>query len=94
VGGPFRRRFVHDEFARQRIEQARHRRYVPLLDRPYPARTLSIYLFVMAAGYTVGSLVWGRVADHFGVQAAFATAGACVIINAIVLALARREKPL
>jgi predicted MFS family arabinose efflux permease len=58
------------------------------------ARTLSIYLFVMAAGYTAGSLVWGRVADHFGVQAAFATAGACVIVNALVLALARREKPL
>jgi MFS family permease len=58
------------------------------------ARTLSIYLFVMAAGYTVGSLVWGRVADHFGVQAAFATAGACVIVNAIALATGKREKPL
>ncbi|MDL2355455.1 MAG: MFS transporter [Pseudomonadota bacterium] len=58
------------------------------------ARTLSIYLFVMAAGYTVGSLVWGRLADHFGVQAAFATAGACVIVNAIALATAKREKPL
>lgn len=58
------------------------------------ARTLSIYLFVMAAGYTVGSLVWGRVADHFGVQAAFAIAGACVVINAIALATGKQEKPL
>ncbi len=58
------------------------------------ARTLSIYLFVMAAGYTVGSLVWGRVADHFGVQAAFAAAGSCVIVNAIALVSGKREKPL
>jgi predicted MFS family arabinose efflux permease len=58
------------------------------------ARTLSIYLFVMAAGYTVGSLVWGRVADHFGVQAAFAAAGSCIIVNAIALAAGKREKPL
>jgi predicted MFS family arabinose efflux permease len=58
------------------------------------ARTLSIYLFVMAAGYTVGSLVWGRVADRFGVQAAFAVAGSCVIVNAIALVTGKREKPL
>ncbi|MDB5910116.1 MAG: transporter [Massilia sp.] len=58
------------------------------------ARTLSIYLFVMAAGYTVGSLVWGRVADHFGVQAAFAAAGACIVVNAIALATGKQEKPL
>ncbi|MES2759779.1 MAG: MFS transporter [Pseudomonadota bacterium] len=58
------------------------------------ARTLSIYLFVMAAGYTLGSLVWGRVADHFGVQAAFAVAGSCVVVNAIALVTGTREKPL
>jgi predicted MFS family arabinose efflux permease len=58
------------------------------------ARTLSIYLFVMAAGYTVGSLVWGRVADHFGVQVALAAAGSCVVVNAIALVSAKREKPL
>jgi MFS family permease len=58
------------------------------------ARTLSIYLFVMAGGYTVGSLVWGRLADHFGVQTAFAVAGACVIVNALFLFTAKREKPL
>jgi predicted MFS family arabinose efflux permease len=58
------------------------------------ARTLSIYLFVMAAGYTVGSLVWGRVADHFGVQVAFAAAGSCVVVNAIALVSGKREKPL
>lgn len=58
------------------------------------ARTLSIYLFVMAAGYTAGSLVWGRVADRFGVQAAFAVAGSCVIVNAIALITGKREKPL
>ncbi|MES2017203.1 MAG: MFS transporter [Pseudomonadota bacterium] len=55
------------------------------------ARTLSIYLFVMAAGYTSGSLVWGRVADRVGVQAALAVAGACVIINAFALLAAKRE---
>ena len=58
------------------------------------ARTLSIYLFVMAFGYTVGSLVWGRMADCFGVQAAFAAAGACVVVNAIVLATRKQGKPL
>ncbi|WP_426113651.1 MFS transporter [Massilia sp. PWRC2] len=58
------------------------------------ARTLSIYLFVMAGGYTVGSLVWGRLADHLGVQAALAVAGACVIVNAIALWLGKRENPL
>ena len=55
------------------------------------ARTLSIYLFVMAGGYTLGSLFWGRVADHFGVQAALTGAGACVIVNALVLAGGKRE---
>lgn len=55
------------------------------------ARTLSIYLFVMAGGYTAGSLVWGRVADALGVQAALALAGACVILNAVVLAAGKRE---
>jgi predicted MFS family arabinose efflux permease len=58
------------------------------------ARTLSIYLFVMAAGYTAGSLFWGRVADHFGVQAALAAAGSCVVLNAIALATGKQEKPI
>ena len=55
------------------------------------ARTLSIYLFVMAAGYTLGSLVWGRVADHFGVQTALTAAGACVIVNGIALLTGKAE---
>ena len=55
---------------------------------------MSIYLFVMAFGYTVGSLVWGQVADWFGVQAAFAAAGACIVVNAIALATRKLEKPL
>lgn len=55
------------------------------------ARTLSIYLFVMAGGYTAGSLVWGRVADHFGVQTALAAAGVCVVVNGIVLVTGKRE---
>ncbi|WP_426104476.1 MFS transporter [Massilia sp. TSP1-1-2] len=55
------------------------------------ARTLSIYLFVMAGGYALGSLVWGRVADHFGVQAALAAAGACVMLNAVALLTGKRE---
>lgn len=56
------------------------------------ARTLSIYLFVMAGGYTVGSMVWGALADRIGVQAALAAAGACVIVNAIALATGKRER--
>lgn len=55
------------------------------------ARTLSIYLFVMAGGYTVGSVVWGKVADLLGVQAALAAAGACVLVNAVALLIAKRE---
>jgi len=55
------------------------------------ARTLSIYLFIMAGGYTLGSLVWGRVADAFGVQVALAAAGACVVLNAIALVTGKRE---
>lgn len=58
------------------------------------ARTLSIYLFVMAGGYTVGSLVWGRVADAFGVRFALAAAGACVVVNALVLVAGKRERPI
>lgn len=58
------------------------------------ARTLSIYLFVMAGGYTAGSLFWGKVADHFGVCAAFAGAGACVLVNAAMLARGNRENPI
>ena len=55
------------------------------------ARTLSIYLFVMAGGYTLGSLSWGRLADAFGVQAALSAAGTCVLLNALALLTRRRE---
>jgi MFS family permease len=55
------------------------------------ARTLSIYLLVMAAAYTVGSVVWGFVADQFGVRAALASAGACILVNGVVLLTAKRE---
>jgi len=58
------------------------------------ARTLSIYLFVMAGGYTVGSLVWGRVADAVGVRYALAAAGACVFVNAIALLAGKRKTPI
>lgn len=58
------------------------------------ARTLSIYLFTMAAGFTAGSLFWGRVADRFGVQAALGAAGACIVVNGIALATGKREKPI
>jgi predicted MFS family arabinose efflux permease len=58
------------------------------------ARTLSIYLFVMAGGYTAGSLFWGRVADAWGVSAAMAAAGACVLVNAALLATGRRKTPI
>ena len=55
------------------------------------ARTLSIYLLVMAAGYTAGSVFWGALADRFGVAFAVAAAGACLIANAAALACAEAE---
>jgi len=58
------------------------------------ARTLSIYLFVMSGGYAAGSVVWGLVADAWGVRSAFLAAGACVILNALVLLGADRKTPI
>jgi len=58
------------------------------------ARTLSIYLFVMAGGYTAGSLVWGRMADAVGVRWALTAAGACVLVNAIALLAGKRKTPI
>ncbi|MES2126261.1 MAG: MFS transporter [Pseudomonadota bacterium] len=58
------------------------------------ARTLSIYLFVMAGGYTVGSLAWGHLADAAGVGNALMTAGACLIVNALWLARGKRKNPI
>jgi predicted MFS family arabinose efflux permease len=58
------------------------------------ARTLAIYLVVMAGGYSAGSLFWGRLADACGVQAALAAAGACVLVNAAVLATGKGETPI
>jgi predicted MFS family arabinose efflux permease len=55
------------------------------------ARTLSLYLFVMAGGYTLGSIFWGRVADLASVQAALSLAGACALVNAVALRTAKRE---
>jgi hypothetical protein len=36
----------------------------------------AIYLFVMAGGYTAGSIFRGRIADSWGIRTALATAGA------------------
>jgi predicted MFS family arabinose efflux permease len=58
------------------------------------ARTLAIYLVVMAGGYTAGSLFWGRVADAWGVRCAMAAAGACVLVNAAVLVTGKRKNPI
>lgn len=55
------------------------------------ARTLSIYMVAMAAGYTAGSVVWGRLADQVGVTAALWAAGACLAVNAAFVAT-RAEK--
>jgi hypothetical protein len=48
----------------------------------------------MAGGYALGSLVWGRIADSAGVRVAFALAGACMIVNALVLATRKHEHPI
>lgn len=58
------------------------------------ARTLSIYLFVMAGGYALGSVIWGRVADSAGVKVAFGAAGACMVVNAVVLATRKHDNPI
>jgi len=58
------------------------------------ARTLSIYLFVMSGAYVAGSVVWGRIAEAWGVQAALGLAGACVVINALVLLTGGRRNPI
>jgi MFS family permease len=58
------------------------------------ARTLAIYLVVMAGGYTVGSVVWGRVADACGVRFALTAAGVCVLVNAAVLLTGRQKNPI
>jgi predicted MFS family arabinose efflux permease len=58
------------------------------------ARTLAIYLAVMAGGYTAGSLFWGQVADAWGVRCAMAAAGACVLVNAAVLVTGKRKNPI
>lgn len=58
------------------------------------ARTLAIYLVVMAGGYTAGSLFWGFLADAWGVRFALAAAGACLLVNAAVLLTGRRETPI
>ncbi len=58
------------------------------------ARTLSIYLFVMSGGYVGGSIVWGQVADAWGVRAALGAAGACVLANALALMAGSRKTPL
>ncbi len=55
------------------------------------ARTLSIYLLVMAGAYTVGSVTWGYLADHVGVSAALAGAGACIFVNGVVLLTSKLE---
>jgi len=58
------------------------------------ARTLAIYLVVMAGGYSAGSLFWGCLADAWGVRAALAVAGACVLVNAAVLATGKGKTPI
>ncbi|MGZ3181694.1 MAG: MFS transporter [Telluria sp.] len=56
------------------------------------ARTLSIYLFTMAAGYTSGSLLWGQFSDRFGIALAYTAAG--IALAALALATARRKNPI
>jgi predicted MFS family arabinose efflux permease len=58
------------------------------------ARTLAIYLVVMAGGYTAGSVFWGRVADAWGVRFALTAAGACVLVNAAALLTGRGKNPI
>jgi predicted MFS family arabinose efflux permease len=58
------------------------------------ARTLSIYLFVMSGAYAAGSVFWGLVAEVWGVRAALLAAGACVVLNAVVLLRGSAKNPI
>jgi MFS family permease len=49
------------------------------------ARALSLYLLVMAAAFTLGSMFWGALADREGAASSVIAAGCASIINAIFI---------
>lgn len=59
------------------------------------ARVLSIYMLVFQGGMAIGSLIWGTVAAHFGLQAALLSAAAWLftsLLLAIPLPIRQTEK--
>ncbi len=49
------------------------------------ARALALYQTALYAGLTLGSLLWGQLADGLGVQMALMLAGALLIVSALLL---------
>lgn len=49
------------------------------------ARTLSVYILMVAAGQTVGGILWGQLATVYGSVPVMAGAGACLLIGAIAV---------
>lgn len=54
----------------------------PLDMRP---RTLSIYIFMVAAGQTAGGILWGQLAAIYGSVPVMAGAGACLAAGAVAI---------
>jgi MFS family permease len=50
------------------------------------ARTLSMYLLVLQGGMAAGSVVWGAVASHLGLPAAFLLAALGMLVGLIAAA--------
>jgi len=53
------------------------------------ARTLSIYILMVAAGQTAGGILWGQLAAVYGCVPVMAVAGACLIFGAIAILVSK-----
>lgn len=53
------------------------------------ARTLSAYIFMFAAGQTLGGLLWGKLANGFGVAPVLVCAGGAMLACAVSLAFSK-----
>jgi hypothetical protein len=48
------------------------------------ARAISVFLLVLQGGLAVGSVIWGSVAERFGIDAAFLAAAAVLAVGALL----------